>query len=112
MVNFPHRPAGWRILLEVIEVDEKTEGGIILPGMTKEAAQHATVLAKVTSIGDMAFEREDMRGHGPWCKVRDYVLIAKFAGYKYIIQGKEYKVINDDEIIMVTEKPEEIERGI
>ena len=107
-----HRPCGWRILLEIKNMEETTDGGIIIPKKTKNAAENATVLATVVAMGEMAYKRDDMREYGPWCEVGDTVLLEKFAGKKYEIDGKTYKVVNDDEIIIVTDKPEEIARSI
>lgn len=93
------KPAGYRLLLEMEEVAEKTAGGIILAQQTKDADEAANQFGKVVAIGEFAF-KEYADGKGAWCKVGDTVTITKYAGKVEIDRatGKKYRVVNDIDI--------------
>lgn len=90
-------PAGYRILLEMEEIDEKTAGGIWLAPQTKDADEAASKRGTVLAIGEFCFKEYP----GPWCRVGDVVTIAKYAGTveEDPTTGKRYRAINDIDII-------------
>ena len=102
------KPTGWRILVLPYKAKEKTKGGIILSDKTVTESQIATNCGLVMDIGPDAYNDKDKFPHGPWCKKKDWVLFARYAGSRIYIDGGEIRVLNDDEILGTIEDPEDI----
>lgn len=96
------RPAGYRVLVELDTVEEKTESGIILKasGVTRrdQAMQEDAI---VVAIGPTAFHAYD--DGQPWCKVGDKVRIVRYSGNTIEDDetGKMFSIINDEDIVGV-----------
>jgi chaperonin GroES len=93
------RPLQDRIIVERIEEVTKTAGGIIIPdSVTKEKPQEGKVIAvgkgKTTEDGKLL--PMDV-------KVGDRVLFGKYAGSEVKIEGKEYLIMREDDILGVVE---------
>jgi len=102
------KPTGWRILVLPYKAKEKTKGGIILSDKTITESQIATNCGLVMDIGPDAYSDKDKFPNGPWCKKKDWVLFARYAGSRIYIDGGEIRVLNDDEILGTIEDPEDI----
>ena len=102
------KPTGWRILVLPYKAKEKTKGGIILSDKTITESQIATNCGLVMDMGPDAYSDEDKFPNGPWCKKKDWVLFARYAGSRIYIDGGEIRVLNDDEILGTIEDPEDI----
>ena len=102
------KPTGWRILVLPYKAKEKTKGGIILSDKTVTESQIATNCGLVMDIGPDAYNDKDKFPHGPWCKKKDWVLFARYAGSRIYIDGGELRILNDDEILGTIEDPEDI----
>jgi len=102
------KPTGWRILVLPYKAKEKTKGGIILSDKTVTESQIATNCGLVLDIGPDAYNDKDKFPNGPWCKKKDWVLFARYAGSRIYIDGGEIRVLNDDEILGTIEDPEDI----
>ena len=102
------KPTGWRILVLPYKAKEKTKGGIILSDKTVAESQIATNCGLVMDIGPDAYNDKDKFPNGPWCKKKDWVLFARYAGSRIYIDGGEIRVLNDDEILGTIEDPEDI----
>ena len=102
------KPTGWRILVLPYKAKEKTKGGIILSDKTVTESQIATNCGLVLDMGPDAYNDKDKFPNGPWCKKKDWVLFARYAGSRFYIDGGEIRVLNDDEILGTIEDPEDI----
>jgi len=102
------KPTGWRILVLPYKAKEKTKGGIILSDKTITESQIATNCGLVMDMGPDAYNDKDKFPNGPWCKKKDWVLFARYAGSRIYIDGGEIRVLNDDEILGTIEDPEDI----
>ena len=102
------KPTGWRIIVLPYKAKEKTKGGIILSDKTVAESQIATNCGLVMEIGPDAYNDKDKFPNGPWCKKKDWVLFARYAGSRIYIDGGEIRVLNDDEILGTIEDPEDI----
>ena len=102
------KPTGWRILVLPYKAKEKTKGGIILSDKPVTESQIATNCGLVMDIGPDAYNDKDKFPNGPWCKKKDWVLFARYAGSRIYIDGGEIRVLNDDEILGTIEDPEDI----
>lgn len=96
------RATGHRLLLVGQQVEEMTASGIVIPKKTAEATRDLSVLATVVEIGhDCWFDKST-----DYCKVGDTVLVGQYTGkfHKSHIDGREYRFINDTDIISVVEE--------
>ena len=102
------KPTGWRILVLPHRGQGKTKGGVLLSDQTVEEAQVATNVGLVLAIGPDAYNDKERFPNGPWCKEKDWVIFARYAGSRLNIEGGELRILNDDEILGTTNDPESI----
>lgn len=86
-----------RIVLKMVEAEETTKGGIILTSSAKEKPQFAEVVA-VGPGGMVDGNKVEM-----YLKEGDKVLIAKYAGTNVKIDGEEYIIVKQDEVLATVE---------
>ncbi|MCD4653809.1 co-chaperone GroES [bacterium] len=93
------RPLNDRIIVERLENEQQTStGGIIIPDSAKEKPQEGKILAVGPGKRDEDGDRMD-----PDVKVGDRVLFGKYAGTEIKIDGKEYLIMREDDILGVLE---------
>ena len=90
------KPLGDRALVEAVEEQEVKQGGIIIPDSAKEKPSEAKVVALGTGKSD-----EDGKKVAFEVKVGDVVLVSKYGGTEIKVDGKEYKILNADDILAV-----------
>mgnify|MGYP005839768177 CR=1 FL=1 len=91
-------PLNDKVLIERVEADDKTAGGIILPDTAKEKPKQGKVLA----LGEGKLLENGQRI--PFqVKVGDRVLFSSYAGNEVQIDGKEYLVMSEDDILAVVD---------
>jgi len=105
IVGFRSRAVGWRIIVQVDEVEEKTKGGLIIPDTVKDQEQEREMFGRVVELGPMAYQ--DPKYGGDWCKPGDLLLFSKYAGMPWIENNKVYRAINDEDVICRFERIEE-----
>ena len=97
------RPLRDRVLLERVADEEQKVGGIIIPDTAKEKPQQGKVIAvgtgRVTDKGDVL--PLDV-------KAGDTVLFGKYSGSEIKVDGKEYLIVREDEILGVVEGVREL----
>jgi len=101
-------PTGWRILVMPFQVKEETAGGIIIAQETLDRARAAVQVGYVLKMGPLCYEDKDKYPTGPWCKEKDWVMFARYAGSRIDIDGGEIKMLNDDEILGTIDDPKDI----
>ena len=101
-------PTGWRILVMPFRVKEKSEGGIIIAQETLDRARAAVQVGYVLKMGPLCYRGEDKYPTGPWCKEKDWVIFARYAGSRMEIEGGEIRMLNDDEVLGTIENPEDL----
>ena len=99
-------PTGWRILVLPHRGQGKTKGGVLLSDKTVEETQIATNVGLVLAVGPDAYNDKERFPNGPWCKEKDWVIFARYAGSRLNIEGGELRILNDDEILVTTDDPE------
>ncbi len=90
------KPLGDRVLVEAVEEQEVKQGGIIIPDSAKEKPSEAKVVALGTGKSDEDGKKVDFE-----VKVGDVVLVSKYGGTEIKVDGKEYKILNADDILAV-----------
>ncbi len=90
------KPLGEKVIVEVLGAKDRTKGGIILPDSAKEKPQEAKVIAvgsgKILNNGKVV---------PPDVRSGDTVLFGKYSGNEVKVNGKEYLIINQDDILAV-----------
>lgn len=92
------KPLGDRLIVEPIEQEEMTAGGIVLPDTAKEKPQKGKVVAAGPGARNDAGERIAMD-----VTVDDVVLFAKYAGTEIKLDGKKVLVLRESDILAIIE---------
>lgn len=92
------KPLGGRVLIEPIEQEEMTAGGIILPETAKEKPQEGLVLAVGPGERDEEGKRIAME-----VKVGDKVLFAKYSGTEIKMDGKKLLILRESDLLGLIE---------
>lgn len=85
------KPLADRVLIEPMEAETKTESGIYIPDSAQEKPQNGKVVAVGTGTKDIEME----------VKVGDTVLYGKFSGTEITVDGKDYIIMNQSDILAV-----------
>jgi chaperonin GroES len=90
------QPLGDRVLVEPLKEDEVTKGGIIIPDTAKEKPTQGKVIAIGTGKLDDAGKKIAFN-----VKVGDRVLMPKYGGTEVKLDGKEYQIVREEDILGV-----------
>jgi len=88
------KPLGDKVIVKRVEAETKTKGGIVLPDTAKEKPQKG----KVISVGPGRVTDEGKR-IAPSVKKGDAVVYAKYGGSEIEIDGKEYMILRESDIL-------------
>ena len=102
------QPTGWRLLVLPFKMKEKTKGGLVLAETTLEKQQVASQVGLVMAMGPDCYKDKERYPDGPWCKEKDWVMFARYAGSRIKIEGGEMRLLNDDEVLATIDSPEDI----
>lgn len=92
------KPLGDRIVVEPVEQEEQTALGIFLPETAKEKPQQGKVIAAGPGVRKDTGERIDMD-----VKIGDKVLYARYAGTSVKLDGKEYLILKEGDVLAIVE---------
>lgn len=90
-MSFGIKPLGSRVVIKMVEAEEKTKSGIVLPGQAKEQPQ----MAEVVAVGP-GTEEEKME-----LSAGDKVIFAKYVGTDVKYDGQEYTIIEQKNILAI-----------
>ena len=102
------KPTGWRLLVLPFKMKETTKGGLVLAETTLERQQVASQVGLVMALGPQCYKDNERYPEGPWCKEKDWVMFARYAGSRIKIDGGEMRLLNDDEVLATIDSPEDI----
>ena len=102
------QPTGWRMLVLPFKMKDKTKGGVILAEDTLERQQVASQVGLVMAMGPQCYKDKERYPEGPWCKEKDWIMFARYAGSRIKIEGGEMRLLNDDEVLATIDSPEDI----
>ncbi len=88
------RPLDDRVVVEPVEAEEVTAGGIVLPDTAKEKPQRGTVLA----VGPGKLLDSGERG-APSVAIGDEVIYGKYAGSDVEVEGREVKILRESDVL-------------
>jgi chaperonin GroES len=92
------KPIDDRVVLKILDAEEVTAGGILLPDSAKEKPQRGTVVA----IGDGKLNKDGKR-QALAVKKGDTVLFGKYSGSDVKVGGEDYKIVRESEILAKVE---------
>jgi len=92
------RPLGNRIVVERLEAEEKTSGGIVLPDTAKEKPKEG----KIVAVGEGEVLDNGERAELP-VSVGDRIIIESYAGTEVKVDGEEYLIMKEDDVLAVVE---------
>jgi len=91
------KPLGDRVVIKMLEMEETTKSGIVLPGTAKEKPQ----VAEVVAVGPGGLvEGKEVKME---VKVGDKVLISKYAGTEVKLDNEEYTILRQSDILAIVE---------
>lgn len=93
------RPLSDKVLVERVEAESKTAGGIVLPDTAKEKPQKG----KIVAVGEGKLLEDGTRKQVQ-VKKGDLVLFTSYAGTEIKVDGKEYLIMDESDIMAVIEK--------
>ena len=85
------KPLGTRVVVKVQEAETKTKSGIYIPDSAKEKPQRGEIVAVGNGTKDEAME----------LKASDIVLYGKYAGTKIELDGEEYLIMNQSDVLAI-----------
>ncbi|MDZ5474437.1 co-chaperone GroES [Bacillus sp. 31A1R] len=92
------KPLGDRVVIELVETEEKTASGILLPDSAKEKPQEGRVVAVGTGRVLDNGERVALE-----VSVGNKIIFSKYAGTEVKYEGSEYLIIRENDILAVVE---------
>ena len=104
-------PKGYKLLIAIPKLEEKTQGGVIIPDKLKGLEQTASIVGLVIALGDAAYKDADKFPDGPYCKEGDFVIFRSYSGTRFKLRGEEFRLINDDTVEAVVDDPREYTRA-
>lgn len=101
------RPLHDRILVERLEQEEKTAGGIIIPDNAKEKPTKG----KVVAVGNGAWDEDGEKRIPLDVKKGDVILFAKWGGTEVTHDGKEYLIMKESDILAILDDAKEAKKA-
>nr|ASN63677.1 co-chaperonin GroES [uncultured virus] len=98
-------PVGYKLLIAIPELNEKTDGGVFMPDNLKQMEETASIIGYVIKIGAEAYSDPTKFPEGPWCEEGDFIIFRSYSGTRFKVMGKEFRIINDDTVEAVVEDP-------
>lgn len=100
------KPKGWKLLCALPEVEDKFSGTDLLkPDSLARVEEYSTTVLCVLELGEEAYADKAKFPSGPWCQKGDFVLVRAYSGTRFKIHGREFRLINDDQVEAVVEDP-------
>ena len=107
------QPVGYRVLVALPEIEETYENTKVLKTTTEMRNEHImSIIGLVVDMGSQAYQDKDRFGDTPWCKIGDYVMFRANSGTRFKIDGKEYRLMNDDSVEAVVTDPRGVARAV
>ena len=110
------KPQGYKILIGVPEISDKTEGGVYMPDGLKASEETASIIGFVMELGPDAYADKDKFPHGKYCNKGDFVIFRSYSGTRFRVTGEEdeyqeFRLINDDSVEAVVEDPRGVKKA-
>jgi co-chaperonin GroES (HSP10) len=103
-------PKGWRLLCALVDAGDTYESGIVKSDQTVKIEEITSPVLFVVKLGPDAYKDPEKFPEGAWCKEGDFVITRPYTGTRIMIHGKEFRLINDDQVEATVEDPRGITR--
>ena len=104
------KPSGYRILCAIPEAEKEFESGLLKADQTLYYEEVLTTVLFVVDLGPDCYSDKEKFPTGPWCKKGDFILVRPNSGSRLLIHGREFRIINDDNVEAVVDDPRGIKR--
>jgi len=105
-------PVGYKLLCVVPDVSETIAGSVLLKASEyARQEEHSTTVLFVMKVGPEAYKDKAKFPHGAWCTAGDFVVVRAYAGTRLKIYGKEFRLINDDQVEATVLDPRGVTRA-
>lgn len=96
------RPIEYNVLIKQDEVEEKTSGGVFIPGQEQDRQKHAQTRGEIVAMSPMAFSFDDWPQGEPKPELGQRVVFGRHAGtFVEGVDGNEYRVVKDKDVVAV-----------
>ena len=100
------KPAGFKVLCAVPPADDTFEDSMLIKAsISQRIEEQTTTVLFVVAVGPDAYQDKAKFPSGPWCKEGDFVLVRAYSGTRFMIHGREFRMINDDQVDGTVEDP-------
>ena len=99
------QPKGYKLLIAIPKVEEKTDAGVYMPDTLTKMEQTASIVGLVLEMGEDAYADEQKFPHGSYCKKGDFVIFKSYSGTRFKVKNEEFRLINDDTVEAVVDDP-------
>lgn len=101
-------PTGWKVMMLMLTIPEKSAGGVIVIDDAKEARSLSSPQGVVLAIGEQAYQ-DPSRFNGPWLKVGDRTTVVKYDASMFQLgNGQRLGFVNDTQPISVIDRGWEV----
>ena len=98
-------PKGYKLLISIPKMAEKTEGGVHMPDTLVKAEETASIIGFVVDMGEESYKDTEKFPNGAYCQKGDFVIFISYSGNRFKIKGQEFRLINDDTVEAVVDDP-------
>ena len=98
-------PKGYKLLIAIPKVEEKTKSGVYMPDTLTKMEQTASIIGLVVEMGEDAYKDDQKFPNGPYCKKGDFVIFRSYSGTRFKVENEEFRLINDDTVEAVVDDP-------
>lgn len=100
------KPSGYKILCAVPPAEDTFEDSMLVKAaISQRIEEQTTTVLFVVAVGPDAYKDKERYPSGPWCKEGDFVLVRAYSGTRFKIHGREFRVINEDQVEGTVEDP-------
>ena len=99
------QPKGYKLLIAIPKVEEKTKSGVYMPDTLTKMEQTASIIGLVVEMGEDAYKDDQKFPNGPYCKKGDFVIFRSYSGTRFKVESEEFRLINDDTVEAVVDDP-------
>ena len=100
------KPKGWKLLCAVPPSEDTFDDSVLVKAaVSQRIEEQTTTVLFVVAIGPDAYKDTNKFPSGPWCEEGDFVLVRTYSGTRFTIHGREFRMINDDQVEGVVEDP-------
>jgi co-chaperonin GroES (HSP10) len=100
------KPVGYRLLVALPDIEDHYKNSSLLKTDTEKHREYImSIMGIVLDVGEGAYSDKERFPEGPWCKQGDYVMFRMNTGTRFKVNGKEFRLMNDDSIEAVIPDP-------